>query len=187
MPDEPRPVVGNRPHRDGISLGWAYASLKRTGRGKHIGRFSYYHRTLAEECDDVLDYLEGIASRVHDAASQFNVIKLDHRSRVSYLRYEDFATSRFPALLWALSCDLSRATARWTDYSGRRNPPILHRKELLLRADSPLVPEAARLTRQLERLGAFADPRRIGTRKGWISRLETLGLTLDCDACSDAQ
>ena len=187
MPGKPRLVGGNGASCKGIRLGWAYANLKSTGRGKHVGRFSYYHRTLAEECDDVLDYLEGIASRVHDHASQFNVIKLDARSRLSFLRYEDFATTRFPALLWALSCDVSRGTVRRTDYSARGNPPILHRKELLLPADSSLVPEAARLTRELERLGAFADPRRIGTRKAWISRLEALDLILDDDACGHAQ
>lgn len=187
MPDKPRPVYGSRSNCDGISLGWAYAKLKTTGRGKHIGRFSYYHRALVEACDDVLDYLEDIASRAHPPASQFNVVKLDLRSRVSFLRYEDFATTRFPALLWSLSCDVSRGTARRIDYSGRDNPPILHRKELLLPTDSSLVPEAARLTRELERLGAFADSRRIGTRKAWISRLATLGLTLDGDACGHTQ
>ena len=91
MPGKPRLVGGNGASCKGIRLGWAYANLKCTGRGKHVGRFSYYHRTLAEECDDVLDYLEDIASRVHDDASQFNVIKLDAHSRLSFLRYEDFA------------------------------------------------------------------------------------------------
>ena len=84
--------------------------------------------------------------------SDFNVVRLSV-SRLSFLNYERFSVP-FPALLTALSCDLANGASRFTDYSQRRNPPILHRKELLLPADDPLVPEAAQLTRRLEVLGA---------------------------------
>lgn len=163
---------------DQTSLRWVYQKLKMTGRGKHVGRFSYYHRTLAEGCDGVLSYLEDVVCRMHDAPFEFNVIKLDSHSRVSLLRYEDFATSLFPVLLAALSCDIFRGTARKRIYSTGHNPPILHRKELLLPVDSLLVPEATQLTQELERLGAFADARRIGTRNGWINQLALLGVKL---------
>ena len=163
----------------GQGLSWAYGEMRMTGRGKRVGRFSYYHRMLAEKRDGVLACLEDVRRCLHGAPFEFNVIKLDARSCVSFLRYEEFATASFPALLAALSCDISQGTARKTLYSGRRNPPILHRKELLLPADSPLVPEAARLTRELERLGAFVDPHRIGTRDGWTTRLASLGVSLD--------
>ena len=85
----------------------------------------------------------------------------------------------FPALLTALSCDIALATSRFTDYSRRRSPPILHRRELLLSADHPLVPPAARLTGELERLGAFERPSEIGTRDGWLARLDSLGLAME--------
>ena len=160
-------------------LRWVHGELGLTGRGKHVGRFSYYHRMLAEERDGVLACLEETRRQLHDEPFEFNVIKLDARSCVSFLRYEEFATAPFPALLAALSCDISRGTARNTLFFGRRNPPILHRKELLLPADSPLVPEAARLTKELELLGAFDDPHRIGTRDGWNTRLASLGASLD--------
>ena len=134
---------------------------------------------LAEKRDGVLACLEDVRRCLHGAPFEFNVIKLDARSCVSFLRYQEFATASFPALLAALSCDISQGTARKTLYSGRRNPPILHRKELLLPADSPLVPEATRLTKELEQLGAFGDPHRIGTRDGWTTRLASLGISLD--------
>ena len=160
-------------------LDWVYSELRVTGRGKHVGRFSYYHRMLAEKRDGVLARLGDIRRRLHDAPFEFNVIKLDARSCVSFLRYEEFATVPFPALLAALSCNIFQGTARKTFYCGRRNPPILHRKELLVPADNPLVPEAERLTSELERFGAFADPHRIGTRDGWTARLASLGVNLD--------
>ena len=104
-------------------------------------------------------------------------VKLNARSRVSFLRYERFSKP-FPALLAALTCDLGRGTGRRFEFSQRRNPPILHRKELLLPAGHPLVPEAERLTDCLERLGAFEDARRIGTREGWSATLKSLGVTV---------
>ena len=157
------------------SLGWAYEQLRVTGRGKHIGGFSYYHVLLVSECEDVLAWLNSLRSQTDEPRFEFNVVKLDRRSRVSFLRYEDF-DAVFPSLLGALCCDLVRGTARAVSYAGRRNPPILHRKELLLPADSQLVPEAARLTRVLEGLGAFSSATQIGTRDGWMARLASLGL-----------
>ena len=152
--------------------------LKATGRGKHVGPVSYYHLSLIERVPAVASELASVYSRLHASEFAFNVVKLDAGYRISLLRYESF-TAAFPALRAALTCDLSRQTARHTDYAIRRNPPILHRKELLLPADHHLVPDAERLTRRLERLGAFDDTRRIGTRTGWQRRLVSLGIDPD--------
>ena len=100
------------------------------------------------------------------------------RSRLSFLLYEHFYRP-FPALLTALSCDIALATSRFTYYSRRRSPPILHRKELLLPADHPLLAPAVQLTGELERLGAFERPSQIGTRDGWLARLDCLGLAIE--------
>ena len=107
----------------------------------------------------------------------FNVIKLNRTHRFSLLRYEPFTTP-FPALLASVSFDLHRETMRAIDYTRRANPPILHRKELLLPADDPIVPLADELTTRLEIEGAFADTRSIGTRLGWKRRLSALGIDL---------
>ena len=77
--------------------------------------------------------------------TQYNVLKLDGFNRISFLLYEHFEVS-FPSLLAAVSCDLGNGNIRRSDYGKRANPPILHRKELLLPENHPLVPEAARLT-----------------------------------------
>ena len=156
-------------------LAWAYAELRASGRGKHVRSFSYYHACLVTERVRVATFLGDLCRGFGCSFDDFNVVKLDGRSRVSFLRYEDF-DALFPALLFALSCDCERSTCRQTDYSGRRNPPILHRKELLLPGDDPRVPGAERLTRCLEVKGAFADARSIGTRDGWHRRLGDLGL-----------
>ena len=159
------------------SLSWAYRRLRSTGCGKHVGGFSYYHLDLIAILPDVVEFLEVTRQQFDRPRSDFNVIKLS-RSRLSFLLYEHFSAS-FPALLTALSCDVKCGASRFTDYAGRHNPPILHRKELLLPADHPLVPDAVQLTKRLENMGAFKRATTIGTRDGWHARLQSLGLTIE--------
>ena len=154
---------------------WAYDQLRIGGRGKHVGAFGYYHSCVVAARPSVAVYLDALCREFDPLFHPFNVVKLDRRSRVSFLRYEDF-DAPFPALLAALSCDVERGTCRRTDYAGRRNPPILHRKELLLPADDPRVGDAERLTQRLEAAGAFVDTKSIGTRDGWHRRLAELGV-----------
>jgi len=47
------------------------------------------------------------------------------------------------------------------------NPPILHRKETFLPPDDPRRERFARLTRQEEKYGLYAETSTIGTREGW--------------------
>ena len=161
---------------DCARLGVARQHLRTSGRGKHVGGFSYYHIDVAMQMPQAWEFLQKTRRRFKPQ-SDFNVVRLSV-SRLSFLNYERFSVP-FPALLTALSCDLANGASRFTDYSQRRNPPILHRKELLLPADDPLVPEAVWLTRRLEVLGAFTGVRTIGTREGWRSRLEALGVALE--------
>ncbi len=160
-----------------MTLAWANRRLRSTGRGKHLVEFSYYHVDLVAGLPDVADFLHATLHRFVEGPCDFNVVKLG-RTRLSFLLYEHFSEP-FPALLTALSCDAVQGGCRFTDYSQRASPPILHRKELLLPAAHPLVPAAIELTGRLERLGAFRDTTRIGTRKAWRARLSSFGLTLE--------
>ena len=152
-----------------------YARLNATGRGKHIRPFSYYHEALIETVPGLSEDLAAIRIRLRLPIAPFNVVKLDSGRRISFLCYEPFEVP-FPELLTAESCDLARGTIRRINFAERSNPPILHRKELLLPAEHPLVPEALCLTRRLERRGAFRDVTTIGTRLGWQRRLTDLGI-----------
>lgn len=152
-----------------------YARLKATGRGKHIYPYSYYHRALVETVPGLTDEILAIRTHLRLSTSPFNVVKLDACNRISFLVYEPFNIA-FPTLLATESCDLATSTVRRVRYAGRPNPPILHRKELLLPADHPLVPEAERLTSRLERMGALQDITTIGTRLRWRQRLAELRL-----------
>jgi DNA phosphorothioation-associated putative methyltransferase len=105
----------------------------------------------------------------------WNVAKV-RGDAVSLLTYEAFDAAAFPVLLAAVRVNLSDGIVTRTDYRGRANPPILHRKETLLRPDDPRRPAFAALTRLAEEYKLFAEPHRIGTRKAWVERVEAAGL-----------
>ncbi len=122
------------------------------------------------------------AQRVRTAAemaggSEWNVAKIE-KSSVSLLLYESFDNSSFPALLASTKIDASSGAVTHTDYRSRANPPILHRKELLLPPNDPRLPAFRALTAAAEEHGLFADSNRIGTRKAWEARIADAGLVL---------
>jgi hypothetical protein len=106
----------------------------------------------------------------------WNVAKIEKHS-ISLLLYESFDAD-FPALLASVKVVPSAESISRTDYRGRVNPPILHRKELLLPPDDPRLPQFRALTAAAEEHRLFANPNRIGTRAAWNALIAQAGLTL---------
>ncbi|WP_313555854.1 DNA phosphorothioation-associated putative methyltransferase [Agrobacterium cavarae] len=145
--------------------------------GKRVGRSLYLHRDAIDVLPE--DALRTIASALSSSpAFDWNVVKLE-KCRLSLLRYQDFNDHAFPALLRARTFRLPEFTFSDTDYSGRENPPILHRKELLLAECDARRPAFSSVTSLAERYGLFADPKRIGTRKAWTKLVSDAGLAID--------
>lgn len=154
-------------------------SPKRTSEqisAKRVGQSAYYHR----------DQLDGLprecAAEIYDAVElsgvvTWNVAKV-REGRVSLLTYEDFERP-FPALLESLSVELESGGVRRRSYRARPNPPILHRKELLLPAGDPRREIYAALTEQLEARGLLSETSTIGTREGWARRLREAGVRVE--------
>jgi len=63
--------------------------------------------------------------------------------------------------------DLDTGSVGYRSYADSLNPPILHRKELLLPEDDPQREDYSALTAACESIGLFDDPRRIGYRRQW--------------------
>ena len=144
------------------------------GVGKQVGGALYLHVTAARHTTS--DYQRAVerAARIAGIVdSAFNVVKIQGKppERVSLLAYEDFDTNPFPALLDSWTVDLSAKRCVRRTYRKSRNPPILHRKELLLASDDPRRAAFARLTDELERRGLFENPNSIGFRLQWERRL----------------
>jgi len=95
---------------------------------------------------------------------------------VTFLSYPSFDQDPHPPLTEATKINLNTGSVIRTDYRGRNNPPILHRKEAFLPPGDQRIPDYAALTRKEEEAGLYRDPSRIGLRVQWLTLLRRLQL-----------
>ena len=150
--------------------------------GKQIGQTLYIHTDSLKWLSN--ERAETVRSAIEIAGISpgkvWNVIKIDVPSmKISFLQYADFWSDPFPSLQAALGVDLQAKTKRQRSYKKSSNPPILHRKELLMRPDDPRRTKFAQLTEDLERLGMYRSAHQIGFRKQWAKRLRDAGLRVE--------
>lgn len=141
--------------------------------GKRIGRNTYVHRSAV----DALSTSQ--RSRIAQAAAEarrrghrWNVAKVnDANGSVTLLDYAGFKTQTHPELRRSLQVKGGHVQAR--EYS-RENPPILHRKGLLLKP-GPLKMLADAQTEREERAGYYArGTKTIGRLRGHRERLREI-------------
>jgi DNA phosphorothioation-associated putative methyltransferase len=120
-----------------------------------------------------------IADVVRQHAGQgYHVAKIDNDgSHISYLTYGSFSSNPHPPLEFSRRVDLSTGKATYHNYGRSNNPPILHRKELLLEKGHPLYKKFSALTQQ-ELAAGLLDSPQIGRRKGWTKLLRRKGYRL---------
>lgn len=144
--------------------------------GKRLPNALYLHSDAVGRLPPILRVLDGAGRRLIGDADNSTVIKLHlDRPAVSYLEYPDFDTAPHPTLRSGYLVTLDRLRCDFRDYSCHANPPILHRKELLLAEDDHRHRRFAALTRQEERAGLYATPETIGRQAGWQSLLAARG------------
>lgn len=126
--------------------------------------------------------LRTIARRLRDRLQlgpEFNVLKWSTLElKLSFLSYPDFQNDAHPALHESVSVDLASGKVRRTSYTGRANPPILHRKETFLPPDHPDIAKYRRLTVAEEAAGLYEETATIGFRRNWEKLLRAKGLAL---------
>lgn len=146
--------------------------------GKTVGVNTYIHYSAREsvppEMEERIRFAE---SQVNAVPGQtYNVIRYSQKkNNISLLLYDDFFVEPFPVLNASCLVNLDTGSISRRDYSGYVNPPILHRKELLLDPDHPSVSEFRALTQLLEDGGLFQESTRIGTKNKWEERLRSAG------------
>lgn len=146
--------------------------------GKHIADHFYLHisflgalDTVWREQVDAAEILAGV-QREQD----FNVVKFSKSSvRLTLLDYPGFFEQGFPTLRRYWTVDIAAQKVQFRTYDGSLNPPILHRKELLLPPDNPHQSAFAELTAAAEKLGLFDDTTRIGFQQAWEKRVTDVG------------
>lgn len=150
--------------------------------GKRVGRHLYVHTSALSHLPPQTqqrvaqaEWLVGVRPE-----QDYNVVKLqDDGAKLSLLRYPNFFEEPFPTLAaaWVVSLTDQRHSVR--RFEGRDNPPVLHRKELLLARTHERFAEYAQMTADLEGLGLFANTRGIGSRNAWSARLVAAGVRVD--------
>ena len=146
--------------------------------GKTVGQRTYLHVEAAAtltvtEMAGLLDAerLAGV-----QRGEQYNLIRMDaDGSQIALLNYPDFFDEPFPALRESRLVNLAAGTVSYRSYADSLNPPILHRKELLLPADHPRRAEYAELTAAAETIGLFDQPTRIGYQRQWRALVQERG------------
>lgn len=152
---------------------------RRSPLGKFVGNALYVHVSALDGLDPLLRLYEGCASRTFGQMEGATLIKLRaDRPKVSYLFYPDFDTDPHPTLQASMQADLQGLHVDYRDYRSSANPPILHRKETFVTADYQHRQKFARLTKQEEKAGLFAEPTTIGTKEAWQKKLHLQGVKL---------
>lgn len=140
--------------------------------GKIAGTDRYLHASAVPEA--IAPYVEAARELSGVAPSDFNVVKLARdRPRLSLLRYAGFMTEGFPHLKQSWSVDLVEQLVTRRAYEDGGNPPVLHRKELLLLDDHPCRGEFEALTSAAEEAGLFDDAQIIGHQLQWREELRS--------------
>jgi len=138
--------------------------------GKTVAQRFYLHVTSLPEAEtgrerelERAEMLAGVR-RIED----FNVVRFDQSGlQVALLQYRNYFEDPFPPLAASWRVDLASGEVGYRTYEDSLNPPILHRKELLLPEGHPKRAEFAALTAACEAVGLFDQPTRIGYRRQW--------------------
>lgn len=150
--------------------------------GKNVGGHRYLHLLLLEKADVWLtDCVTNALETLRNSTdAQFNIVRVDvDGSKVAFLNYPDFFQDPFPSLKESWLVDIRCQEVGYRTYEHSLNPPILHRKELLLPGDDPHAAEFAALTQQAESIGLFDDPKRIGYRCQWEALVADAGYRIE--------
>ncbi len=147
--------------------------------GKILPDALYVHHTALPHLPPLLRVYEGCGRQLAGTVENLTLVKLSRRKpQVSYLLYPDFDRVGHPALTEAFVADLSRLSLYHRDYRSSANPPILHRKELLVAGDYPGRRRFATLTAKEKTLELLNTDRPIGRRNDWLSVLDERGVSL---------
>ena len=146
--------------------------------GKTVARHTYFHVSMLEQLPPEVQLNIVSAERLADVSRDqtYNVVRLDpEEGRFSLLHYPHFFDSPFPVLSASWLVDLGAGRVSYRTYEESLNPPILHRKELLIPPNHPRHAEYSALTEAAESIGLFDDTSRIGYRRQWEMLVKNKG------------
>lgn len=148
--------------------------------GKKLPEAIYLHRdTLAIENAQLYQFALAVANALKIDNNAWNIIKLSRRKfALSLLNYPSFYTDAYPALNSSISVDLSKLCHRLVNYTDSDNPPILHRKELMVLTDNLHYNTFKMITVEGETAGLYENTRLIGFKSSWEAHIAQHGYIL---------
>lgn len=160
------------------------SSRELTPIGKKVLDDHYIHAEyLSHLSDDVeMHQLVQTGMRLMDAENLpvCNVVKVNLlKQRVSFLQYLNFDDDPFPTLNGSWTIDLHKRNVTFRSYASSLNPPILHRKELLVPEDHPGRNGWVAITKIAEDLGFFSTASPIGFKENWLKLIADKGFRLE--------
>ncbi len=148
--------------------------------GKRLPQALYVHRSTPACREGALGNVLSSLCAAHSICDAFNVVKLRRDApRLSFLSYPGFDTDPHPVLAHSLAIDLKSGKTYTASYLNSPNPPILHRKELLLSPDDPRYEKWAALSHAEENAGLYQETSTIGLLLNWNRILLARGLAIE--------
>ena len=148
--------------------------------GKVLPTAVYVHRDMEPCRTGRIGQILGELAQRHRVSDEFNVVKFRADvPRISFLCYPRFFEQPHPSLDKSITIDLTSGKSFQSEYGDNLNPPILHRKELLLDPNHPQATEYAALSAAEEQAGLYENVFIIGFRVNWERLLASRGLAFD--------
>ena len=148
--------------------------------GKSLPDAIYIHRTALEHESFRLYELSMAVARALKLGNDWDLVKLFKKEhKISLLSYPTFYEESYPALRMSSLVDLTKLSLKQTNYSESENPPILHRKELMVLPNDPYYDHFCELTLEGEVAGLYENAFKIGFRQSWLRTIEEAGYQLE--------
>jgi DNA phosphorothioation-associated putative methyltransferase len=152
--------------------------------GKRILDDLYIHKNYLEQVlldDSSRELVHSALAAMSEADLKLcNVVKINvTRKRLSFLQYLSFDEDPFPTLNGSWIFDYAKKIFTLRSYSTSLNPPILHRKELLVGEDHPERLKWIEITKYANDLGLFSSDRSIGFKLNWQKLIAEKGFCVE--------
>jgi len=154
--------------------------VKQLSVGKKLPDAVYLHKSALEQASAMLhQFCTTVARALKIEDSAWDLVKLHRKDfKVAYLAYPDFFSESYPALKKSTLVDLSKLSTKETNYADSENPPILHRKELMILESDPHYQLFSEITAEGENAGLYENPFKIGFQQTWLRLINQKGYDL---------
>jgi DNA phosphorothioation-associated putative methyltransferase len=143
--------------------------VKQIRVGKKLPDSIYFHKDSFKETPATLvKVINNIATALKIDGNDWNIVKVfTNDFRISLLNYPNFFEVSYPCLTKSVNIDLLKLKHRVTDYSDSDNPPILHRKEMMIPEAHEAFETFKMITEEGEAAGLYENSRIIGFKNSW--------------------